>query len=68
MKTEIREAAENDIETILDFMKSYYEFDSLDYDRGKLRATIYDFFSIGAGSLKNGFGTRDAIFMTKKLT
>lgn len=51
MKTEIREATENDIETILDFMKSYYEFDSLDYDREKLRATIYDFFSIGAGSL-----------------
>jgi pimeloyl-ACP methyl ester carboxylesterase/ribosomal protein S18 acetylase RimI-like enzyme len=51
MKTEIREAAENDIEPILDFMKSYYEFDHLDYSREKLRATLQEFINSSSGSL-----------------
>lgn len=51
MNTEIRKASENDIETILDFMKSYYEFDKLDYDRIKLRATLHEFISSNSGSV-----------------
>jgi len=45
MKTIIREAAEDDIDTILDFMKGYYEFDNLHYNRKKLRATLQEFIS-----------------------
>jgi len=51
MKIEIREAAENDINTILDFMKSYYEFDNLDYSREMLRSTLQEFISSSYGSL-----------------
>jgi len=51
MRTEIREVEENDMDTILDLMRSYYEFDKLDYSREKLKATLQEFISSSYGSL-----------------
>lgn len=51
MKIIIREANGNDTDTILDFMKSYYEFDNLDYSRERSGSTLQEFLNSNFGSL-----------------
>jgi len=51
MKTEIRKATVEDVQTILGFMKSFYEYDGLNYDKEKSEATLHEFIKSKAGSL-----------------
>jgi len=51
MRTEIRAANEKDIETILDLMKGYYQYDNLDYSKERSRATLHEFINSNSGSL-----------------
>ncbi len=51
MKTVISEATKENIETILNFMEGYYQFDSLDYNREKASKTLGEFIGSTMGSL-----------------
>ena len=51
MKIEIREFCGKDIDILLDLMKDYYEFDRLDFNREKSKATLHDFMNSNSGLL-----------------